>query len=58
MKNYFVILSDQQGNPVPMADPEGNMYFMETHEESQKAAQNTFFGHHFGFEIFVLGGGI
>ncbi len=53
-KNFFVILNDQQGNPVPMADPEGIIYFLDSYEKAVEAAENTFFGENFGYGVFDL----
>lgn len=57
-KPYFVMLHNQRHDRlVPMADPEGELYMYATREEAAEAATRTWFGEHFGFEVFREGGG-
>lgn len=56
-KNFFVILTDDTGEPTPAMDPEGKMYFFETLNEAVRCGQNTYFGERNGFKVFEYGRG-
>jgi hypothetical protein len=56
-KPYFVVLNTQNGGAVLAADPEGEVYWFRTIEEANVCGNNTFFGQHFGFEVFCRGEG-
>lgn len=56
--NYFVLLNTQAGNaaiPLLLDNAAGAaMRFFPTEDEAVKAAKQTFFGQHFGFDVFNL----
>jgi hypothetical protein len=56
MKAYFAILTCQNGGITPMLDGEELATF-DTLDECDEAAKQTVLGHHFGYEVFVSGGG-
>lgn len=58
-KKYFVIFNTQKGVAIlPMVDRENVMMTYATFAEATNAAKNTFYGQHFGFEVFKLGDGV
>jgi hypothetical protein len=56
---FFVMLRMQNGaTPLIFADDQIHMMFFDTAKKARAAAKKSFFGDHFGFEIFKLGQGI
>jgi len=52
-KRYFVLLSGQKGQAVPMTDgPDDELATFDTIGEAEDAAERTIFGKHFGYSIF------
>lgn len=57
MKSYFVILNTQY-NPAPLTNEYLEMLFFDTFKKAEDAADSSFFGSSFGYEIFCLGEGV
>ena len=57
-KPFFVVLNTQDWGSCIMADPEGQVFWFATFEEARNAGYQTFFGEHFGFEVFCRGDGL
>jgi len=58
MKPYFAILTTQSGDFVPMTNFEGEFEFFETQEQAEAGAKASYYGEHYGWEVFEMGGGI
>lgn len=57
--DFFVLLLCANGNPVPMTNPDSNQLdFFATEEEARTAAKTSFYGNHYGYEIFQMGQGV
>lgn len=57
-KPFFVILTGQRGGGIGLPDDQGDLAFFETQAQAEEAAQASFYGREFGWEVFERGSGI